>query len=274
MIYAAPIFRHLADSYVGVEFGDDADLRNNFRVIALAQAFGGLNYPWMLEVIPTLREFGLVYDRSLISPTKVEAIIREVLPDIVTADEVTSRLFKLPVWYRDPWTEAINQQAGLSPSIEVVAEANQCSVNEVINRHAGTEHWVSCVGWAPGCYFAYPLDRTIGVTAPKLDTARPYTPERTLTLGGLCTAALPFPGPSGYQMLGRIAPPIYRTQGDIAGFPEHGVLFAAGDRHRYVPVDALGYEAVREKIANGTYEYDITTEQFSFQQLAAGGYTE
>ena len=274
MIYEEPIVRHLADSYVGIEFGDDADLRNNFRVIALAQAFAAFDYDWMLEIIPTLREFGLVYDRRLTTPAKVESVIKEVLPDIVTADHVTSRLFKLPVWYGDPWTEALNQQADLKPSIEVVAETNQCSVDEVIERHSGTDHWVSCVGWAPGCYFAYPLDRALGVTAPKLDTARPYTPERVLTLGGLCTAALPFPGPSGYQMLGRIAPPIYRTQGDIAGFPAHGVLFEAGDRHRYVPVDALGYEAVREKIADGTYEYDVTTEQFSFNELVAGGYAD
>ncbi|HCU88466.1 MAG TPA: hypothetical protein DGR97_00890 [Gammaproteobacteria bacterium] len=274
MIYETPKFRHLADSYVGVEFGDDADLRNNFRVIALAQTFAALKDDWILEVIPTLREFGIVYDRRRTTPFKVKATIEEILPDIITADEVTSRLFKLPVWYCDPWTEAINKRAGLKLSAEIIAETNQCSVDDVIKRHTGTDHWVSCVGWAPGCYFAYPLDRALGVSAPKLDTARPYTPERTLTLGGLCTAALPFPGPSGYQMLGRIAPPIYRTQGDIAEFPEHGVLFTAGDRHRYVPVDALGYEAVREQIANGTYEYDVTVEQFSFQELVAGGYID
>jgi allophanate hydrolase subunit 1 len=274
MIYAEPIVRHLADSYVGIEFGDDADLRNNFRVIALVQAFAALELDWALEVIPTLREFGVVYDRMLITPAKVEAIIMEMLPDIVSAEQVSSRLFKLPVWYRDPWTEAINERAGLDPSIEIVAATNGCSVAEVIARHSGTDHWVSCVGWAPGCYFAYPLDRVGGVSAPKLDTARSYTPERVLTLGGLCTAALPFPAPSGYQMLGRLAAPIYRPQGDIAGFPEHGVLFQAGDRHRYTPVDALGYEAVQEKITNGTYEYDVSTETFSFATLVAGGYTD
>ena len=135
----------------------------------------------------------------------------------------------------------------------IIARANGCSVDDVIARHSGTDHWVSCVGWAPGCYFAYPIDRARGVTAPKLVTARPYTPARILTLGGLCTAALPFAGPSGYQMLGRLAAPTYQAQPTLAGFPAHGVPFEAGDRHRYVPVDALGYEAVREEVASGTF---------------------
>lgn len=37
MIYETPRLHLIGDSYIGVEFGDDADLRNNFRVIALVQ---------------------------------------------------------------------------------------------------------------------------------------------------------------------------------------------------------------------------------------------
>jgi allophanate hydrolase subunit 1 len=272
MIYQEPVFRFLADSYVGVEFGDDADLRNNFRVIALVEAFRALEAPWALEVVPTLREFGVVYDRTRIGPEAVADAIAALLPEVRSAPSVTSRLFKLPVWYRDPWSEEINRKAGLKPSIEIVAEANGCTAEEVVTRHSGTDYWVTCVGWGPGCYFAYPIARALGVSGPKLQTARPYASERLLMLGGLCTAAMPFPGPSGYQMLGRLAVPIYRPQADIAGIPEHGAVFRAGDRHRYVPVGPLEYEAVREQIARGTYQYDITVEDFALADLERGGY--
>lgn len=227
----------------------------------------------MLEVVPTLRELGVVFDRFRIAPEAARDAVAAILPSVASATSIRSRLFKLPVWYRDPWSEALNEKAGLAPSIEVVARANDCSADEVIARHSGTEHWLSCVGWAPGCYFAYPVNRSLGVTAPKLPTARPYTPERTLALGGLCTAALPFAGPSGYQMLGRLAAPIYRTTPDFPGFPEHGVLFRAGDRHRYVPVGPLEYEAVQEQLTKGTYEYDVTEEDFGIERLEQGGYT-
>lgn len=272
MIYDEPRLHLIGDSYIGVEFGDDADLRNNFRVIALVQEIESLGFDWVLEVVPTLRELGVVFDRFMIDAEAARDEIAAVLPSVSSATSIRSRLFRLPVWYRDPWSEALNAKAGLEPSIEIVARTNNCSIEEVIERHSTTEHWLSCVGWAPGCYFAYPVDRKLGVTAPKLKTARPYTPERVLALGGLCTAALPFPGPSGYQMLGRLAVPIYRTDPDVPGFPDHGVLFRAGDRHRYVPVGALEYETVREKLAKGTYEYDVTEEDFGIERLIEGGY--
>ena len=274
MIYDEPVFRFLADSYVGVEFGDDADLRQNFRVLALVQAFEDLNLPWVVDIVPTLREFGLVYDRSLANPGKVRDLIAEVLPTVQAAQEVRSRLFRLPVWYQDPWSLELNKKSGLPPSLEVVAKANEATVEETIERHSGTEYWVTCVGWAPGCYFAYPIDRAKGVTAPKLETARPYTPERTLAIGGLCTAALPIPGPSGYQMLGRLAAPIYEAEPRNRDFPPHGVLFHAGDRHRYVSVTPLEYEAVQEQVVRGRYEYDISEEMFSITELEAGGYVD
>lgn len=274
MIHATPIVHFLADSYVGVEFGDDADLRSNFRVIAVMQAFRAVAPPWVVEIIPTLREFGVVYDRTQVTPRKAAAAIGAVVATVGVAQTVQSRLFKLPVWYRDPWSEELNRKGNLRPSIEIIAEANGCDVAELIARHSGTDYWLTCVGWAPGCYFGYPIDRAKGVTSPKLQTPRLYTPERILTIGGLCTAAMPFAGPSGYEMLGRLAPPIYRPAADLPGVPEHGVIFEAGDRHRYVPVGPLEYEAVREQVGRGTYEYDIEVGTFALSDLQAGGYRD
>ena len=197
MRYEKPIFRFIGDSYIGVEFGDDADLRHNFRVIGLAQAFSEEKHPWLVEVITTLREFGIVYDRLQITPEKVADEIREILPSVAVTNKVKSRLFTLPTWYRDPFTEELNRRAGLPPSIESIGQQNSCTGDDVVKRHSENRYWVSCVGWGPGCYFAYPIDRAAGLSVSKLPTARPYTPERTLTLGGICTACTPIPGPSG-----------------------------------------------------------------------------
>jgi allophanate hydrolase subunit 1 len=272
MIYPEPIFRFLGDSYVGVEFGDDADLRNNFRVMAMIEAVQHLRLPWIVDLIPTLREFGIVYDKTLTTPSVVRDAISEVLPSVQTATVVKSRLFKLPVWYGDPWSAELNAKAGLQSSLDIVAQANDLTVPELVDRHTSTDHWVSCVGWAPGCFFAYPVERAKGVTGPKLKSPRPYAPARILTLGGLCTAAMPFSGPSGYQMLGRLAVPIYAPGSAIPDIPPHGVVFRAGDRHRYVSVTPLQYEEVRERIARRTFEYDVAEEDFPVTALLAGGY--
>ena len=216
----------------------------------------------------------MVYDRLQTTPETAAAALREILPTVAVTEKVKSRLFTLPTWYRDPFTEELNRKAGLPPSAEIIGKQNNCTAEEAVKRHSENVYWVTCVGWAPGCYFAYPIDRERGLSVSKLPTARPYTPERTLTLGGLCTACTPLPGPSGYEMLGRLAAPIYRPKADLPGLPAHGVAFVAGDRHRYLPIGPLEYEAVQEKVNLGTYEYDILTEDFLFSDLETGGYKD
>jgi allophanate hydrolase subunit 1 len=85
---------------------------------------------------------------------------------------------------------------------------------------------------------------------------------------------MPFSGPSGYQMLGRLAVPIYSPTLQLRGIPSHGVVFRAGDRHRYVSVSPLEYEAARERISRGSYEYDVVEEDFPVTTLIDGGYHE
>ena len=63
MIYEKPMFRPLGDCYLAVEFGDEADLLLNFRVLALADELEREEIPGVIEIIPSFRELGIVFDR-------------------------------------------------------------------------------------------------------------------------------------------------------------------------------------------------------------------
>ena len=63
MIYEQPVFRPLGDCYLAVEFGDEADLVLNFRVLALQDALQRESLPGVIEIIPSFRELGIVFDR-------------------------------------------------------------------------------------------------------------------------------------------------------------------------------------------------------------------
>jgi urea carboxylase len=52
MIYDSPKFRPLGDCYLAVEFGDEADLTLNFRVLALAEALRRADLLGLIEIIP------------------------------------------------------------------------------------------------------------------------------------------------------------------------------------------------------------------------------
>jgi hypothetical protein len=64
MIHDPPLIRPLGDCYVAVEFGDEAALELNFRVLALVVALEKRRVRGVVDIIPTLRELAVTYDRS------------------------------------------------------------------------------------------------------------------------------------------------------------------------------------------------------------------
>jgi urea carboxylase len=262
VIYDEPIFRPLGDCYLAVEFGDEADLALNFRVLALEKAIDEQKLPGVIEVVPTFRTLGLILDRVRTSHRRVEEAVRSLLPEVEHTEYLPSRRFLLPVWYDDPWSAQIAERYGVGKNIDFVAEQNELTVEQVIEHHTGTDFWLVCVGFTPGCYFSYPLDASKALVAPKYKIPRDYTPARMLALAGFSTGAYPVASPGGYQLLGRLAVNIYEASPRNKAFPPDGVLFRAGDRHRYRSVSPLEYDEIWEQVQRGEYEYEIYEELF------------
>ena len=262
MIYDAPVFRPLGDRYLGVEFGDEANLLLNFRVLALAAALAEDPIEGVIEVIPSLRELGLVFDWERTSHARLEAAIRPLLPRTSRPAKLPSRLVRLPVWYDDPWSAEVARRFNVEKNIDFIARHNNMTVEDVVRVHTSSDYWVVCVGFTPGCYFSRVLDPANWLTAPKYKTPRSYTPARMLALAGFSTGAYPVASPGGYQLLGRLAVNIYEPVPRNKAFPEDGVLLKAGDRLRYQAVGPLEYDEIWDAVQRGTYDYDIREEVF------------
>lgn len=269
MIYDEPVFRPLGDRYLGVEFGDEARLELNFRVLALADRLEAERPPGVIDVIPSLRQLAVVLDPAVTSHAHLRAHVGEVLEDLGEVRTLPSRRFRLPCWYDDPWGAELARRYGVQKNIEFVAAQNGLSVEQVIERHTGTDFWIVCVGFTPGCYFSFPLDQSQRLVAPKWVTPRDYTPARMLALAGFSTGAYPVASPGGYQLLGRLAVNIYEPAPRNRAFPADGVLLRAGDRIRYVAVDALEYDEIWTAVEAGEYEYDVVEEDFDVADYLA-----
>ena len=272
MIYDEPIFRPLGDRYLAVEFGDEANLALNFRVLALADALARHPIGGVIEIIPSLRELGIVFDWERLSHAKLEAAIRPHLARSLSPATLPSRLVRLPVWYDDPWSAEVAQRFNVEKNIDFIAKVNNVTVDDVVRMHTGSEYWVVCVGFTPGCFFSRVLAPTMWLTAPKYKTPRSYTPARMLALAGFSTGAYPVASPGGYQLLGRLAVNIYEPIPRNRAFPEDGVLLKAGDRLRFYAVSALEYDDIWDAAQRGTYDYEIIDETFDVTTyLAAHG---
>jgi urea carboxylase len=139
----------------------------------------------------------------------------------------------------------------------------------VIAAHAGTEWWVTSVGFQPGCYQALPLDPTFSISAPKYPRPRQWTPERTLCLAGKITSFYPVRSPGGYQLLGRTPVDLYDPFQRNEVFREGPVLPIAGERHRYVPIAEAEYHDIRQEVERGDYRYDIAEGEYSLDDYLA-----
>ena len=269
MIYEQPKIRPLGDCYLGVEFGDEGQLALNFRVLALADLLAREEIDGILEIVPTLRQLGIVLDGEAAPVERVRARIEALLPLVAEPNSVSSRLFRIPVWYDDPWGAAIAEQYNVPKNIDFVAGLNGMTVAELIASHCSTDYWVACVGFTPGCYFSCPMDRAKSLIAPKYETPRDHTPARMVSTAGIFSCAYPVASPGGYQLLGRMAVNIYEPSPKNAAFGEDGALFRAGDRLRYYPVNALEYDRIWEAVQAGEYTYDITEEVFDVEAYLA-----
>jgi KipI family sensor histidine kinase inhibitor len=269
VIYEQPVFRPLGDCYLAVEFGDEADLVLNFRVLALQDALQREALPGVIEIIPSFRELGIVFDRFETDYDTLKDAVSQVQKTVAEVKTLPSRLVQLPVWYDDPWSADLARRFDVQKNIDFVADANGISVDEVIRRHTGTDYWVVCVGFTPGCYFSIPLDASKWLKSPKYKTPRSYTPARLIALAGFSTGAYPVASPGGYQVIGRLAVNIYEPNSKSDVFPDDGVLLQAGDRLRYYNVGALEYDEIWDAAQAGTFKYRITQEEFDVDAYLA-----
>lgn len=269
MIYDEPVFRPLGDMMLGVEFGDEANVALNFKVLELERLTREANVPGVIETIPSLRELVLVLDRTQTTHARAQEALERIIDDVEDVATLRSRKIVLPCWYDDPWSAELAERYEVENNLDIIANANDLTKAEVIEQHTSTEFWVVCVGFTPGCYFSIPLDMTKLLKAPKWRTPRDYTPARCLALAGFSTGAYPVASPGGYQLLGRLAVNIYEAPPRNAGIPEDGVLLRAGDRLQYRNVGALEYDRIWSDVEAGRYEYDMVDEEFDVKGYLA-----
>jgi KipI family sensor histidine kinase inhibitor len=269
MIYDEPVYRPLGDCMLGIEFGDEANLELNFKVLELQRLVDEAGIEGIIETVPSLRELVLVLDRTRTTNARVRDAVDRVMEDLGEVRTLRSRHWTLPCWYDDPWSKELAERYEVENNLAIVARENGLTKEQVIERHTSGDFWVVCVGFTPGCYFSAPLDPAMHLAAPKWRTPRDYTPARCLALAGFSTGAYPVASPGGYQLLGRLAVNIYEPHPRNAAFPADGVLLRAGDRLRYRNVGALEYDRIWTEVEAGRYEYEVVEEDFDVAGWAA-----
>ncbi|MFZ2060245.1 MAG: carboxyltransferase domain-containing protein [Candidatus Binatus sp.] len=269
MIYLEPKFLPGGDRFVLIEFGNEMNLELNFIAQGLAAMIASQKIAGVVETAPSFASLLIRYDPDKVSfedlRREMTALIRSLGPsgDIV----LNSRLIYLPTTYLDRWTRECVQDychkiKVKEPDPEFVARINGLAdTSQLVRVHSGTEYWVAALGFWPGLPFMMALDPRCAITAPKYNPPRTWTPQGTVGMGGASTAIYPVATPGGYQIFARTPVPIWDNEKRFPVFHDSIVLFRAGDRVKFVPIDEQEFEFIEARVKEGTYVYNVVEYQ-------------
>jgi KipI family sensor histidine kinase inhibitor len=270
MIYETPRFSPGGDRYMLIEFGDEMNLDLNFKGQGLANALEKGVIAGVIESAPCFATTLIHYEPEIISYDDLQKQLSLLMASLGSSDsiEVDSRLFYFPTLYLDHWTEeCINDyRKNINPDKEqdpeFVARINELEdVRQLVRVHSGTEYWAASLGFWPGLAFMMPLDPRCRLTAPKYNPPRTWTPQGSVSMGGMSTAIYPVASPGGYQLFGRTPVPIWDREKRFPEFGDDFCIFRPGDRIKFVPCSLEEYEEVDRKVEEGNYKFNIVDYQ-------------
>ncbi|MCZ6893749.1 MAG: allophanate hydrolase subunit 1 [Gammaproteobacteria bacterium] len=270
MIYETPTFSPGGDRYMLIEFGDEMNLDLNFMGQGLAAALDGGTIPGVIETAPCFATTLIHYEPEIIGYTDLKQEVSRLIDSLGPSEdiEMDSRLFYFQTLYLDPWSreciddyrEKINPDKEQDP--EFIARVNGLEdVSQFVRVHSGTEYWAASLGFWPGLAFLMPLDPRCRLTVPKYNPPRTWTPQGTLSMGGMSTAIYPVASPGGYQLFGRTPVPIWDRDRKFEEFNGELCIFRPGDRLKFMPCSMEEYEEVDRKVQEGSYKYNIVEYQ-------------
>lgn len=147
--------------------------------------------------------------------------IAQALAAPLTAEASTTRHHRVPVVYD-------------GEDLAEVAAAIGKTTSDVVALHAGVEHRVALLGFAPG--FAY-LRGLPGVLALPRRAPRPRVPPGSVAIAAGYSGIYPFASPGGWHLLGRTS---------FAAFDGEHATLALDDHVVFEPVDELAPAPVRD----------------------------
>ncbi len=223
----------LGDAALLLRFGDRIDAAVNRRVHAWAAMLSSQAPDWLIELTPAYASLALHVDvaHSFESDPLDAAIawisarLSQPLPDTI---EDAVRTLAIPVLYggdEGPDLAALSAHAGIT-------------IEDAVARHTSVDYSVAMLGFAPGFPYLLGLDATLAM--PRMSTPRTRVPAGSVGIGGTQTGIYPQAGPGGWRLIGRTPLRLF----DVARDPPS--LLRAGDRVRFVAIDAARFDALNE----------------------------
>lgn len=219
------------DCAATVQIGQVISEQVNGAVVRALEAIRRAAIPGVRELVPSYAAICIHYDPEMLSWQTLQDALRQVsLEEPAGETEKPGREICIPVCYG----------GAFGPDLPFVAAHSGLSEEEVVRRHSGGSYLVYMLGFLPGFAYLGGMDECIA--CPRLETPRTRIPAGAVGIAGGQTGIYPLASPGGWQLIGRTPLRMFRMEAGQGVF-----ALSAGDRVRFVPIDAVTFREMEER---------------------------
>ncbi|WP_077624721.1 5-oxoprolinase subunit PxpB [Sediminibacillus massiliensis] len=225
-------FFPLSETSILIDFGKEISIERNTRIHQMAGMISERPFPGFIETVPAYTTLAVYFDPLAIdadNPFQTVCNHVESLWEQSDFNNRSTRKIELPVCY----------EGEFAPDLTEVADRNDLSVQEVINKHAETEYYVYFLGFAPGFPFLGGMDSAIAT--PRKSSPRRNVSAGSVGIAGQQTGVYPADSPGGWQIIGRTPTALFRPDA------KQPALLQPGDRVKFYPITKKQFDAWEEE---------------------------
>lgn len=230
------------DRAVSVQMGDEVSLEVNARVLALQQELTEHPIAGVEEMVPTYAALMIHYDPRVIRFGALKQELESHFANMKAVETKEKVIVEVPILYGGE----------LGPDLELCAQLENTSVEEVIRKHCQHDYYVYMLGFAPGHPYSARFEEPYSFK--RRETARVRIPARSVVVQQNLSDLIPFDQPCGWNIIGS-------TPITICDYNrEDPFLVHAGEWVRYIPVNQEEYDRIRKADEDGTYKVKVIRE--------------
>lgn len=231
------------DQAVSVQMGDEISLEVNRKVLMLHEELKNKPVSGIREMVPTYASLMIHYRPDVISLEQLKDEIYQRVDNMKDIAGTKKIVREVPILY--------GGETG--PDLELCAQLENTTVEEIIRKHSSHDYYVYMLGFAPGHPYSARFEEPFSFK--RRDTARVKIPERSVVVQLNLSDLIPFEQPCGWNIIGS-------TPLTICDYKkEDPFLVHAGEWVRYVPVSQKEYDAIRRADEAGTYQVKVHVEE-------------
>ncbi|MBU8880729.1 carboxyltransferase domain-containing protein [Bacillus sp. FJAT-29790] len=259
-------FNFGGDEYIYAEISRDMRVESNFKALAVTEELRKREIPGITDIVSSNASYLVRYNPDIIAARDLLDYIKKI--DLTKSDpaelNLSVRIVEIPAWYDDPVTREYSRRfKNRHPepdltNFEYVMKLNGFIDKEsFIQSHSETPYLITMVGFLPGTAWHFPLGLQPDeiIQAPKYNSPRIDTPERSIGIGGAFNVIYPVNGPGSYQLIGRSAISVVERTNHLEELQETSFLARPGDIWKYRPINESQYNEITSDVRAGKYRY-------------------